>query len=431
MIKALLTSLFLISIMTVCVAKDIKVTIVTTSNSNDNTSLSINGAFVKSLSETQGQVVYAVKISDAAYASLGNSYKLFLESGKDLLVKIDKNKISFEGKNAAENVYLNSSDLNQYYTKLEMGLMMKTSSSEQVIQTLRDREDLKRFGKVFSNFETKKADFRFIKGRWSEVKKDSAFYASNFTEQPEYFETSEYRDFMRAAIFFLSGANSNLNTDYNSIMAQVKYVATKIKSPSIREFYIQQLAMDYIRTKGIDNAEEMIALHRQHVTSKQPMEIFQKEYDKWAAIKKGAALPTFSYMDINDKTVKPEDLKGKYVYIDFWATWCGPCKKEIPDLEKLTKLFEGKNIHFVSISIDEHKDKWREMVKSENLGGIQLHADGIKLHAGPSNELMKLLMVTSIPRFVLLDREGRILNASMTRPSDAETAKTLQKLEGI
>ena len=74
--------------------------------------------------------------------------------------------------------------------------------------------------------------------------------------------------------------------------------------------------------------------------------------------------PDFKGQDINGKTLSLKDFNGKYLYIDVWATWCGPCKKEIPFLKELEKKFEGKNITFLSLSTDQNKTDWENMVKS-------------------------------------------------------------------
>ena len=84
----------------------------------------------------------------------------------------------------------------------------------------------------------------------------------------------------------------------------------------------------------------------------------------------------------------------------------------------------GKNIVFVSISCDKDKAAWEKMVKEQGLGGIQLHNGG-------DREFMKAYNITGIPRFILLDKEGKIVNPKMTRPSNPETEKTLNALKGI
>ena len=98
-------------------------------------------------------------------------------------------------------------------------------------------------------------------------------------------------------------------------------------------------------------------------------------------VKPGASAPDFNFKDINGKSISMNDLKGKYIYIDVWATWCGPCIREIPASKKMEKLYRDKNIEFVYISIDVRDrpvynyDKWKEMIEEKSLGGVQLFAD--------------------------------------------------------
>jgi thiol-disulfide isomerase/thioredoxin len=86
---------------------------------------------------------------------------------------------------------------------------------------------------------------------------------------------------------------------------------------------------------------------------------------------------SFDYQNHSGKRTKLEDFRGKYVYIDVWATWCGPCRAEIPALKKIDQKYHNKNIVFVSISIDDTKDfeKWKTFVTEKQLSGVQLFAD--------------------------------------------------------
>ncbi len=104
----------------------------------------------------------------------------------------------------------------------------------------------------------------------------------------------------------------------------------------------------------------------------------EKSYNTLKKLAKGSTSPKFvNYENNAGGTTSLDDLKGKYVYVDVWATWCGPCKAEIPFLKKVEKQYHNKNIEFISISIDVAKDhqKWKDMVKDKELGGIQLFAD--------------------------------------------------------
>ena len=74
--------------------------------------------------------------------------------------------------------------------------------------------------------------------------------------------------------------------------------------------------------------------------------------------------------------VSLSSFKGSLVYVDVWATWCGPCKAEIPYLKTLEQDYHEQNIVFLSVSVDTNKDQWLKMVQEEALGGVQLWANG-------------------------------------------------------
>ena len=143
-----------------------------------------------------------------------------------------------------------------------------------------------------------------------------------------------------------------------------------------------------------------------------------------AGLKAGDESPKFDFPDVKGNTVSSDDFRGKYVFIDVWASWCPPCRGQLPHMKALEEKMHGKNIVFVSISVDDDEKAWKDMVEKESLTGYQLRAN-------IDAPFMKKYEVNGIPRFILLDKEGKIINPNMTRPSQPETLKTLEGLEGI
>jgi thiol-disulfide isomerase/thioredoxin len=135
--------------------------------------------------------------------------------------------------------------------------------------------------------------------------------------------------------------------------------------------------------------------------------------------------PGFDYVNFKGGNTKLSDLNGKYVYIDVWATWCGPCRAEIPFLKKVEEKYHDKNIAFVSISADVDKDfeKWKKFVEEKQLGGIQLFAD-----KNWNSDFMKSFGITSIPRFILIDPSGKVVSADAARPSSPKLQEQLDAL---
>ena len=149
---------------------------------------------------------------------------------------------------------------------------------------------------------------------------------------------------------------------------------------------------------------------------------------------KGAPSPTFdAYENYNGGTTSLSDLKGKYVYIDVWATWCGPCKAEIPSLKALEKQYHDKNIQFVSLSIDDDRshggswdkarEDWKAMIADKELSGVQLFAPN-----GWQSPFVLDYKIKGIPRFILIDPNGNIVTPDAPRPSSPELTELFASL---
>lgn len=150
-----------------------------------------------------------------------------------------------------------------------------------------------------------------------------------------------------------------------------------------------------------------------------------EKYKKFENLVPGKPSPKFKLKSKNGEFVSLDDLKGSYIYIDVWATWCKPCREEIPYLLELEEHFKDKNIKFVSISVDykNHYDKWLKLINDKHLGGIQLISED-----GWNTEFVKLYAIDNIPRFILIDTNGNIINADAPRPSNKELPILFNKL---
>ena len=129
--------------------------------------------------------------------------------------------------------------------------------------------------------------------------------------------------------------------------------------------------------------------------------------------KEGEPAIDFNYPDIEGNEISLTSFKGKLVYVDVWATWCGPCKAEIPSLQKLETDYHGKDITFMSVSVDTDKEDWEKMVAEKELGGVQLWADGW-------SKITKDYAIFGIPRFLLFDAKGNVISLDAPRPSSDE-----------
>ncbi|TWF39955.1 peroxiredoxin [Chitinophaga polysaccharea] len=126
------------------------------------------------------------------------------------------------------------------------------------------------------------------------------------------------------------------------------------------------------------------------------------EYDK--IIQKGKKMPDFSMPDTTQCMRSISDFRGKYVLLDFWASWCGPCLAELPALKKIDSLYRKKGLEIVGISLDTEKTLWKDAIKENNINWTNL--SDLK---GGNNKGAQLLRVFGIPARFLLDPKGNLL----------------------
>ncbi|MBD0830541.1 TlpA family protein disulfide reductase [Aestuariibaculum sp. TT11] len=205
---------------------------------------------------------------------------------------------------------------------------------------------------------------------------------------------------------------------HETINSDIKHISGN----RLKEVYILE-SLQRLRLKPEEYKKVIPPLYP-YLTSEKSQD-YILEYEKQLHKEEGQAGFEFTYEDINGKPVSFTDFKGKYVYIDIWATWCGPCKKQIPYLKELEHQYEGKDIVFVSISVDKmaDKQKWKDFVKSEDLGGVQLMAD-----KDFASGITKNYEVNAIPRFLLFDKAGKIISTDAMRPSNPLLKEQLDEL---
>lgn len=154
----------------------------------------------------------------------------------------------------------------------------------------------------------------------------------------------------------------------------------------------------------------------------------QKRYDVWLAIAPGQPAPDFSGNTPDGKKISLSDLKGKIVYVDVWATWCGPCVAEMPHMRKLQDRFsKNEEVAFVLISVDEKEEAWKNKIAGD-MQGLGTYSIREQKQDGGS-PFQKVYQISGIPRYILIDQAGKIVAAEAKRPSSGDViAAEINKL---
>jgi thiol-disulfide isomerase/thioredoxin len=239
--------------------------------------------------------------------------------------------------------------------------------------------------------------------------------------ESDFLFSTEYQDIIMTKFFEnIEGDGTSFFISTKDAIPEVKALKSQIIKNRLIQYGVYDINIENANYKNIYN--EFFSI----TNDPKIKEILTINYNNTIAVEPGKPSPTFNYENHKGGTTSLESLKGKFVYIDVWATWCGPCREEIPYLEKVEEQFQGKNIVFVSISIDnsEDREKWRNLITEKKMSGVQLMAD-----KEWDSKFIKQYNIRGIPKFILIDTNGSILNAQAPKPSDPKLIELFNSLQ--
>ena len=315
-----------------------------------------------------------------------------------------KNYVEFSGKVAKL-----PADVDSIMVYVPNGYQKKISIGKNGVfkDTLHIKEGMYRFkiGDEYGNIYLKNADKIHLNSRYDDFDQQLKFSGNGSSVTKSKVETEK----LHLLLNFTHEDNLSLSEgEFNQKVKKLRdsYAALKQKHNSLEASYWKDADTE------VEETITAFSDYREH-----KLEIANKFT--------GKASPGFTYESIDGNNVSLRDFAGKYVYLDIWATWCGPCRREIPALKALEKEYHDKNIAFISISIDKlaDKSKWQKFVQEEQLTGVQLFADN-----DWESDFVKAYEIKGIPRFILLDPKGNIINPDAPRPSSKELKKLFNEL---
>ena len=409
----------------------------------EDAELTIKGAtYDSTFTLVEGKLMSELNLDEeAVYSFIYNRSKIQLHitpgesvkvSGKaddfpsDLTVD-DANKAVLEYFNAKSEIYkkdlslrkLISMESGEFLTSVKSGidkisdLVSSSSLSDELKQSELENVSFahKRFLKVYPTYSDSKLedledDFKTV------------LDGVDLSDQDKFLRSDEYRSLVKDA--FMMGMYADTSGSYEEVF--MKRIDA-LPAGNIRN----QLVYDDMKFMLGPNEQmdDMFEFFKSHNSNAKHNAEMKSQYESLQVLRKGEDSPEFDYENFIGGNTKLKEFRGKYVYIDVWATWCGPCKAEIPSLKEKEEKYKGTKLEFVSLSIDKENayDTWRKMIKEKELGGTQLIADNAW-----QSDFVQDYQIKGIPRFILVDPEGKIVSADAPRPSDDRFDETVAKL---
>ena len=204
-----------------------------------------------------------------------------------------------------------------------------------------------------------------------------------------------------------------------SLLDRLAYLYAEFSNNSLRTCVATAIMKDYIFDYDYSSDfDSGLALVKRATEKYGFSSIFVDEFMKRKSTVVGSPFPEgVKLVDVNGNAVDMSQFKGKYIYIDLWASWCGPCCKEVPFLKKIEKELKNKDVVFVSVSSDKDERAWKNKMVELDMHGNQFLDQG--------DTLCDALNVKGIPFFVIYDKNGNLYTYGAMRPSSGSRLKDL------
>lgn len=345
--------------------------------------------------------VSKVKISDTAAIAEGKFvFKGSVEDVVPAMVKV----LPEEGKPATARLYLENAPLT---------LKLNWESV---------REGGRRHGRVITKTEVAGGVNNAFKKAYAAIP-DSILaqekykeYAAARAEFEKIDMSADWAGYMKASGEFMGTYKDVIDSvEVETQRAKVEF----LKSNADVECAVEEYSKMVLGKASLEKLEEVFNIFTPRVQNSAMAQGLKKEIEILKAIQPGAVVPDFTLKNLADEEFTLSSLKGKYVILDFWASWCGPCRASIPGVKELYAKYKDKGLEIVGVSCDRKPEDWRKASEEEQLPWINL------IDTQDANRAATKYAVHYIPSMFLLDQEGKMIGKMNHDELDAKLKELL------
>lgn len=365
----------------------------------------------------------------------GETLTLHIRKGED-----GKNVYKFEGKNKEVSefytAYLQAFDLMRYlpmnpeeakpYEENRKILATEHEKMKGMLQNIKDKKLREYYSRLVES-NNKSITARLIENEAYEQKKQ----VMDFPEYAKLMETIDINDEVNLATgATYSKIQSQIpcqtdeiyNTDY--CLKFMDIVSNTATNPTVKKALTRFCGYAYF---AYGEKEDYMKFWEAYKTFAKDypeyIALYQPQVDALNKTAKGMAAYDATLTTREGTTCRLSDLFGKFLYIDVWATWCGPCCAEIPHLEKVAAHFKGNDkVRIVSISIDADVKAWQAKLEKD-----QPEWEQYVLTPEEATAFQQAWGINGIPRFLMIDPQGKIFDADAPRPSNERTIEIIEE----
>lgn len=372
-----------------------------------------------------------IPLSTNTYATLlPYSLNVYLSPGEDLEIYLNALNVSgslyFRGSIGGVNTYLKEQEVavffdKDYYTLNETTFVKKM---EALINEKTELLEAKNFDKSFTELEKQRIRYsvaervafypiyqKRLNPEYRPAKVFNDFLSSFAINNKDLFGTTDYRKFLLNYVYYQGSNSYGTGEGYSAGIAD--YILSTINNPGIKDFLLTEIIYRHIwENNGLVGAEYLLAVFRRECSDPSKLAYIEELVQHWSTLLPGKPAPDFALTGLDGKKIQLGDFRGSYLYLVVWATWCVPCKSELPYLNLLEREYAGKKINILTVDIEGNADsaRWSSFLEKNKYAGIHTIV-------GDDNKFNEKYMIVSVPRFILIGPDGTIVNSNAPRPS--------------